>query len=223
MANQTEDTKLTHSALNTHAAATRNIFLPVSVLFGDMSFDEIVAAVGGHRTGVESDQTNYVEVALPAGYNVVPSGISPFQRRLVNEDGLHVAKIFDTPASEGCRGSILFIPESDRAAESVPVEPAPAEHSNAAPKLVSTFYLPTSVFNGTFADVEAALGVRRTGKTQEFSNYVEVTGETQYQFVASDVSPYQLRLATADGVHVAKIFIKPASASSNGDMELIKH
>jgi hypothetical protein len=130
-----------------------------------------------------------------AGWTIVDSDESPYQKRLVNGAGEQVAKIFYKEMFHS--GSVQLI---------VAVVPP-------------TIVLPKRLHNNvTVADLERTLGLKFVREHELFFALFETPTEG-WHMVASGVSPYQLRLVNGAGEQVAKVFYKESFHS--GSVELM--
>lgn len=146
----------------------------------------------------EPEKNGTVVYTLPLGWKVVDSGISMFQRRLLDDAGNVRARIFYQPAS----GSG---PE---------MEIAPSGEDKA--------YLPSKIWHGASVDDLVAMGLVPTGEVaaaglNEIRQYVLPLG---WKVVESGVSPFQTRLVDALGRVRGKIYSQPGSAGGGMEMEL---
>ncbi len=179
-------------------------FMPDTIWHGGSKSD--MEAMGLVPTGVVgSYQTS--EYSLPAGWAVVESGVSYFQRRLVDDRGNVRAKLFYKPGSQAGRPEMELTEVGDGAASAGDV----------------TAYLPAKVWYGSSLADLYAFGVKPTGKTAMagLNQIVECALPLGWRVVPSDESIFQTRLVDALGRVRAKIFSQPGSAGGGMEMEIV--
>ena len=181
---------------NTAVVATDNYKFPTRIWHG-ASLRDLMAmgltSVGGERDGL-------VECTMPEGWAIVESGVSPYQRRLVDAQGNVRAKLYYQSGSSGGAPEMELSPGGEVKA-----------------------YLPAKVWHGASLQDLRAFGVVPTGKTAKagLNDIVECELPLGWRIVESGVSPFQTRLVDALGRVRARIFSQPGSAGGGMEMEIV--
>lgn len=182
-------------ASNAALAVAAQYAFPAKV-WGGKSLADLEAL--GFVRGNEPEKHGTIVYTMPAGWQVVDSGISMFQRRLLDEAGNVRARLFYQPAS----GSY---PEMEL-----------------APRGEDKAWLPAKIWHGASSDDLVAMGLVPTGETapcglNEIRQYVLPLG---WRVVQSEESHFQTRLVDALGRVRGKIYSQPGSAGGGMEMEL---
>jgi hypothetical protein len=153
-------------------------------------------AMGLKPTGKVGDY-QVSEYELPEGWCIAESGLSYFQRILVDNVGRVRARLFYKPGSQAGRPEMLI------------------ENLEAR-----TVFLPDTVWHGKQIGELVERGLRPTGAVGELqtSEYALPPG---WDLVASEESPLQYRLVDGNGGLHAKVFYKPGSLVGRPEMELM--
>jgi len=82
--------------MTTHTEpTTKLIYLPKRVFHAD--WETVERTLGVTRTGAEDAHNSCFQVTVPADWTFGDSDVSPWQKRLIDGNGKHLAKLFYKP------------------------------------------------------------------------------------------------------------------------------
>lgn len=207
------------NSLNTASAASSSkaIKLPAKIWHGKTLSD--LAAMGVQIVGEVDGYM--VPCILPPGWSFVPSGVSPYQYRLVDGTGTVRAKIFYKSAGSICPAEMELDPVVDPNEKTEAVVASDGLIGSPRGTVIGQghYWLSSRIWHGgTVADLEA-MGIQPT--SEKSGQHFKARLPEGWKVVASGVSYFQTLLVDACGAVRARLFSKPGSQGGGVEMELV--
>lgn len=205
---------MTNTAIASAATAGATI-LSVPVRANEGGWDKLFAL--GAKLTAEGETAfairafQFAACEVPAGWEIRESGVSPWQKLLLDADGKMIAKIFYKPAGAG--GSLhVFLTDDDPMAAPDVVPAFTAERSEPAHIVsdgVTVKHLARRINEGGRERL-VELGVQFVG--QHDYQYSDVILPAGWEFRHTD-NVFVSKLFDAAGNHVAQLFFRPTGGT----------